>query len=49
MLVNKVIYVDLVGRNEVRPLGGSMKETDVEEVVFLYSISDKAMIERWHA
>ena len=25
--LNKAIYVDLVGRNEVRPLGGSMKET----------------------
>ena len=48
-LVNKAIYVDLLGRNEVRPLGGSMKETGLEEVVFLHGISDKATIERWHA
>src|SRR5258706_7067930 len=47
-LVNKAIYIDLAGRNEVRPLGGSMKATGVEEVVFLHGISDKATIQRWH-
>ena len=41
--------MDLVGRNEVRPLRGSIKETGVEEVVFLHGIVDKATIERWHA
>ena len=44
-LVNKAIYVDLIGRNEVRPLGGSMEATGVEEVVFLHGVSDKATIQ----
>ena len=30
MLVNKAIYVDLIGRNEVRPLGGSMKVIGID-------------------
>ena len=48
-LVNKAIYVDLMGRNEIMPLGGSMKDTGIEEVVFLHGISNEATIHRWHA
>ena len=48
-LVNKAIYLDLMGRNEIMPLGGSMKDTGIEEVVFLHRILNEAIIHRWHA
>lgn len=43
-LVNKAMYMDFISRNDVRLLGGSMKATGVEEVLFLHGILDKATI-----
>ena len=43
-LVNKAIYMDLMGRNEIMPLGGSIKDIGIEEVVFLYGISNEVTI-----